>query len=122
MFIKLELFEEEASSGGVRPDFGSSLDARLDMKKPKPVYLPINLASIISFEHIKISTIGRPNTLDNKSDMLHGVRILTSNGSTQVVITDTDPTFEEALLEASRGGKLVHEYGRSAYMVRFAGH
>ena len=80
---------------------------------------PLNVNSIMAFEHIRISTDGRPGTTENKSDVLEWVRLLLADGSTVVVIDDREPSFENALRSAVASRELVFESGPSQYIDRF---
>ncbi|MHA6823878.1 hypothetical protein ACQUKI_20435 [Ralstonia pseudosolanacearum] len=120
MFIKLELWEEQPDAAGQLPRFGSRREARLDTHASKVKYLPINLASIVSFEPAQIETLNRPNTRENKTDGRNGVRLLLADGSQYVLIDDKDPTFERGLAHARQAGELLYDHGPSVYMQRFA--
>lgn len=120
MFIKLELWPEQPNAEGQLPRFGSRNDAYLDTHATKVQYLPINLASIVSFEPMQITTLNRPNTRENKTDPLQGVRLLLANGAQYLVIDDKDPSFEQSLAAARHAKEAVHHHGWSAYMQKFA--
>ena len=120
MFIKLELWAEQSDADGQLPRFGARNGAYLDTHSTKVQYLPINLASIVSFEPMRITTLNRPGTRDNKTDALQGVRLLLANGSQYLVIDDKDPTFEQALAAARDAQNAVYQHGASAYMQKFA--
>lgn len=120
MFIKLELWQEPPDAEGQLPRFGSRRETYLDTHATKVQYLPINLASIVSFEWTQIVTLNRPGTRDNKTDMLEGVRLLLANGAQYLVIDDKDPTFERALGAAMHAKEAVYHHGASAYMQKFA--
>lgn len=120
MFIRLELWDEEPRRDNGQPvQFGSSLDAYLDMRLLKARSRPINLNGILSFESMRIWTMGRPGTSENKSDVLQGIRLLLADGSQYVVIDDKDPTFEAAMGLARQASGAVHDHGPSDYMRRF---
>jgi len=119
MFIKLELWEEDNRENGSSVPFGACLDAWLDMKKLRVRYAPINFHSIMSFENIQIRTNGRPGTLENKEDTFPGVRLLLADGSIRVIFNDKDPSFEKGLQMATKSDDLVHDFGRSKYMIQF---
>ncbi|MCK4118437.1 hypothetical protein ACI2UK_13515 [Ralstonia nicotianae] len=120
MFIKLELWAEQPSADGQLPRFGSRREAYLDTHATKVQYLPINLASIVSFEPMRIITLNRPGTRENKTDPLDGVRLLLANGAQYLVIDDKDPSFEQSLAAARTADGAVYHHGPSAYMQRFA--
>ncbi|MHA6896381.1 hypothetical protein ACQUJT_20210 [Ralstonia pseudosolanacearum] len=120
MFIQLELWDEQAGDDGQLPRFGSRREARLDTHASKVRYLPINLASIVSFEPMRILTLNRPGTRDNKNDGLDGVRLLLANGAQYVLIDDKDPSFEQSLAAARTATDAVYHHGPSEYMQRFA--
>ncbi|WP_321817812.1 MULTISPECIES: hypothetical protein [unclassified Paraburkholderia] len=117
MFINLEMWDEEPRHDGavVRP--GSQLDAHLDMQALKCRVRSINLHGLLSFEKIRIWTIGRPRTNGNYSDVLEGVRLLLADSSSYVVIVDDrDRTFEDILAEACASGDVVYRgYDHSNY-------
>lgn len=120
MFIQLELWQERPGADGQLPRFGARQSARLDTHLRNMTYLPINLASIVSFEPVQILTLNRPGTPDNKSDGLDGVRLWLANGAQYVVIDDKDPSFEQALAAARAADDVVYPHGYSAYLQRFA--
>lgn len=114
MFINLEVWEEE------HPErYGNNSEAHLDMRALKLKKQKISIVGIVSYENIRIWTVGRPNTNDNKGDVLEGIRLLLADGSTRVVIDDKDPTFEQVLILAKKTEDLVYEYGDSNYIARF---
>lgn len=115
MFIKLEVFNEQNQQ-----PFGEAKDALLNMKGATSTFRMINLATIQSFEPIKITTSGRPGTFDNKGDCLAGIRIQLADGTTTVMINDKDPTFLRALEAARKSDKILYHHGQSNYMSMFA--
>ncbi|TCF96517.1 hypothetical protein BZM26_37225 [Paraburkholderia strydomiana] len=120
MFINLEIWDEELRHDNGQPvEFGSLLDAHLDMCRLKVRHRPINLGGILSFETIRVRTNGRPGTNENKSDALTGVRLLLVDGSQYIVIDDKDPTFVSAIAQARLASEAVYNHGPSAYMQRF---
>jgi hypothetical protein len=120
MFISLELWDEELRHDSSQPvSFGSALDANLDMRQLKVRQRPINLNGILSFETMRIWTMGRPGTKESKRDVLSGVRLLLADGSQYVVINDRDPSFVTVLALARQTNEAVYDYGPSAYMRRF---
>lgn len=120
MFIKLELWPEQSDAEGQLPRFGARATAYLDTHATKVQYLPINLASIVSFEPMQIITKNRPGTRENKTDPLQGVRLLLANGAQYLVIDDKDPSFEQSLAGARDAQEAVYHHGWSAYMQKFA--
>jgi len=120
MFINLELWDEELRHDSSQPvSFGSALDANLNMHQLKVRHRPINLNGILSFETMRIWTMGRPGTKESKNDVLSGIRLLLADGSQYVVINDKDPSFVTALALARQTSEAVYDYGPSAYMRRF---
>lgn len=66
------------------------------MKALRYRHLNINISSIVSFEHIRVCTIGRPSG-SSKGDNIQGVRILLSTSATYIIIDDKAPTFDTRL-------------------------
>ena len=116
MFIKLELWDEQPPIGGALPLFGVSADAYVNTRASNPRYLPINLASLMSFESIEVTAVGRPGSSENRADPLRGVRVLLADGSRYIVFDDKDPVFARGLAAARQAEELVYDYGASRFM------
>ncbi|OFA09052.1 hypothetical protein [Duganella phyllosphaerae] len=120
MFLNLELWDEEPRADQLPIIVGSAVDSYLDMKAMKAKVRPVNVFTIISFEHITIKTVGRPRSSENKQDFLTGVRIRLSDGTQHVVIDSKTGTFEGHIKEAKNSTEPVVNVGRSSYMSEHA--
>jgi len=120
MFLNLELWDEEPRHDNKPIVVGSGVDSHLDMRVMKARIRPVNVCTIISFEKVRISTIGRPGTSENKQDSLTGVRIRLSDGSQYVVIDSKEVSFENFIQQAKESSEAVVNVGRSWYMEQYA--
>lgn len=120
MFLNLELWDEEPRHDNNPIVVGGGVDSYLDMKAMKARIQPVNVFTIISFEKVRINTIGRPGTSENKQDALTGVRISLCDGSQYVVIDSKEVSFEKFIQQAKESSEAVVNAGRSWYMEQFA--
>ena len=120
MFLNLELWDEEPRHDNNPIVVGSGVDSYLDMKAMKARVRQVNVFTIISFEKVRINTIGRPGTSERKQDALTGVRIRLCDASQYVVIDSKDISFETFIQQAKGSNEAVVNVGRSWYMEQYA--
>lgn len=80
---------------------------------------PINLSAIVAFERIKIETVGRLNSTENRSDQLSGVRIKLSDRTYWLVLDGTRDTFETYVARAPGVEDPVLDCGHSDYVEKY---
>lgn len=114
--IKIESFEEVDPFE--RKKFGKNVMAHVDAKQtPKAVHVNVN--DIAQFEDIEINAM-RPNTTENKVDLIDGVRILTHTGNIYLIFADSNHSFCQAFDLACGGGSMVvFDATKSNYLQQF---
>ena len=114
MFMKLELWQDNGTGKGPGVIAFSGVSA-----KAAPIVRPINAAAIVSFERVAISTVGRLNSNENKTDHLTGVRISVADGTTWLVLDGRDNSFESHFAKAISVRDAVLDCGSSTYVETF---